>query len=121
MPAIRIPLSVAVLLICLLCVGITQLLAGEGKQPSITGWKITFNESGSNPVLVDGVLYVGSADGGVYALDPATGETKWRFQTGENLSPATSGPQVITLPRGTSIADQMAATIDAVEKRKGEG
>ncbi len=121
MLATRIPLCIAVLLICLLSVGITQSLSGEGEQPSATGWKIKFNESGSNPVLVDGVLYVGSADGGVYALDPATGETKWRFQTGENLSPATSGPQVITVPRGTSMADQMAAAIDAVEKRKGEG
>jgi outer membrane protein assembly factor BamB len=83
--------------------------------------QVKFDESGSNPVLVDGVLYVGSADGAVYALDPKTGERRWRFQTGESLSPATSGPQIITVPPGTSIADQMAAAMKAVEKQKGEG
>jgi serine/threonine-protein kinase len=46
-------------------------------------------------VIVDGVLYVGSADGAVYAVDAMTGDTKWRFQTGEHLSAATSGVQVV--------------------------
>jgi len=87
----------------------------------VSGWKIVFHESGSIPVIADGVLYVGSADGAVYALDPKTGESKWRFQTGENLSPTTSGPNVITVPRGTSIDDQIAAGISAAEKQRGEG
>lgn len=56
-------------------------------QPGATLWNIKFSGSGSTPVIADGVLYVGSADGAVYALDPQTGETKWRFQTGEQLSP----------------------------------
>jgi outer membrane protein assembly factor BamB len=87
-------------------------------QPSATGWKIKFDESGSSPVLADGVLYVGSADGAVYALDLKTGDTKWRFQTGENLSPA---GQIITVPRGTSAGDQMMAGMSAVEKQIAEG
>ena len=102
-------------------IGVTRSLSGEGQQPTATGWKINFHESGSNPVIVDGVLYVGSADGAVYALNPKTGETKWRFQTGESLSPATSAPQVIVVPRGTSTADQMAAGMSAAEKQRGEG
>lgn len=103
----------ALVLIGLLPIGFTLAGPGEIPQPAATGWKVKFNESGSNPVIVDGVLYIGSADGAVYALDAATGETKWRFQTGEALSPATSGPQVVTAPRGSggdaSMASMMAA------------
>jgi len=94
---------------------------GETRQPAATGWKIKFNESGSDPMIADGVLYIGSADGAIYALDATTGETKWRFQTGENLSPATSGPKIITMPRGSSEAEMMASIIDAAEKKKTEG
>lgn len=93
---------------------------GETSQASTTGWRIKFDGSGSSPVIADGVLYVGSADGAVYALDPKTGDTKWRFQTGESLSPG-SGPQVITVPRGTSVADQMAAGMKAAEKQRQQG
>ena len=32
------------------------------------------------PVLADGVLYVGSGDGGMNAVDPAKGNRIWRFQ-----------------------------------------
>ena len=44
----------------------------------------------SSPAVVDGVVYVGSYDGYVYALDAATGEMIWRFHTGYNVysSPA---------------------------------
>lgn len=102
-------------------VEVTPSLSAQRPQPVGTGWRINFDPSGSSPVVVDGVLYVGSADGAVYALDPKTGETKWRFQTGESLSPATSFAPVITLPRGTSAADQMAAGISAADKQRGKG
>jgi outer membrane protein assembly factor BamB len=111
----------AIVLMGLLAIGVTQAGPDEGRQLAATGWKIKFNESGSNPVIADGVLYMGSADGAVYALDATTGETRWRFQTGENLSPATSGPQVITMPRGSSEAELMASIIDDAGKKKSEG
>lgn len=38
----------------------------------------TFNHRAATPLLWDGVLYCGSSDGGLYALDPATGQTLWR-------------------------------------------
>jgi len=105
----------------LLSTGAARNPADDTSQLATTGWKIKFDESGSSPVIADGVLYVGSADGAVYALDPKTGETKWRFQTGESLSPATSSPQVITVPRGTSAVDQMVAGMNAAEKQMGQG
>ena len=77
------------LLLCL-------LLFASSCSAECAGWKIKFDGSDSDPVIVDGVLYVGSADGAVYALDPTNGATKWRFQTGEGLS---SGPEIITMPK----------------------
>lgn len=100
------------LLLCLL------LVSGSFSTAANAGWKIKFDQSGSNPVIADDVLYLGSADGAVYALDPETGKTKWRFQTGEGLS---SLPQVISVPRGTSIADQMAAGMSAAEEQRAAG
>jgi len=38
----------------------------------------TFNHRAAVPLLLDGVVYCGSSDGGVYALDAATGERLWR-------------------------------------------
>lgn len=98
-------------------VAVAQSLPAKSSQPATVGWRIKFGESGSNPVLADGILFVGSADGAVYALDPKTGEPKWRFQTGESLSPATSGPQVITMPRGSSMNDQINAGVIAAEEQ----
>ena len=97
------------------------ILASTTLQAEGAGWKIDFDGSGSSPVVADGVLYVGSADGAVYALNPETGETKWRFQTGDSLPPASSGSQIITVPRGASISDQMAAGLDAAQKQRTAG
>ena len=102
-------------------VEVTPSLSAQRPQPTGTGWRINFHPSSSNPVVVDGVLYVGSVDGAVYALDLKTGETKWRFQTGESLPSVTYGAPVITVPRGTSMDDQMAAGRDAAEKQRREG
>jgi outer membrane protein assembly factor BamB len=95
--------------------------SGDASHPTTKGWKIKFDESGSNPVIADGVLYIGSADGAVYALDPETGKTKWRFQTGEDLSSATSGSLVMTVPRGTSVIDQMEAGRKAANGKGNRG
>ncbi len=81
-------------------------------------WKIKFDGSGSNPLVVESVLFIGSADGAVYALDSGTGVTKWRFQTGEDLK---SGPEVIRVPSGTTMGDQMAAGIAAANSREVTG
>ncbi|HUK24908.1 MAG TPA: PQQ-binding-like beta-propeller repeat protein [Terriglobales bacterium] len=105
----------------LLSPGVAQNPPGNASPPSGAGWKINFDGSGSSPVSADGVLYVGSADGAVYALDPNTGVTRWRFQTGEELSPLTSTPQVITVPRGTSAIGQALAGKKAAEQQREQG
>jgi outer membrane protein assembly factor BamB len=104
---------------------VLSVLSGCGNIPSDDrsaaagpGWKVKLDGCGSRPVIADGVVYVGSADGAVYALDSKSGSLKWRFQTGEGLS---SLPQVIVAPRGTDAADQMGAAMSAVEKQRATG
>jgi len=41
----------------------------------------TWEYEHSSPVIAGGMVYFGSADGNLYALDPATGKQKWVFKT----------------------------------------
>src|SRR3989304_5363982 len=36
----------------------------------------------SSPAVVNGIVYIGSRDHNLYALDAATGEVRWKFATG---------------------------------------
>jgi outer membrane protein assembly factor BamB len=63
---------------------------------AVDGVKFTFDTGGpirSTPAIIDGVLYVGSADGNFYAVDAKSGAERWRFKTGGGISssPAVSG------------------------------
>jgi len=50
-------------------------------------WKFkTGGEVRSSPVLVDGIIYIGSYDGYVYAIDADTGLEKWKYKTAEKVS-----------------------------------
>jgi eukaryotic-like serine/threonine-protein kinase len=44
----------------------------------------------SSPIVVDGIVYFGSGDTNIYALDAASGQLKWKFKTGDvvHASPA---------------------------------
>ncbi|MGI8643075.1 MAG: PQQ-binding-like beta-propeller repeat protein [Thermomicrobiales bacterium] len=42
----------------------------------------------SSPVIADGILYIGSNDGFLYALDAVTGAEQWRFETGGRITGA---------------------------------
>ncbi len=59
------------------------IYAGVG-VPKLTRVKWTFHTHGevvSSPAIVDGVVYVGSNDGTLYAIDQQTGAKKWAFPT----------------------------------------
>ena len=47
----------------------------------------------SGPAVADGVVYVGSGDDNVYALDAVTGHVRWTHPTGNEIfsSPVVSG------------------------------
>jgi eukaryotic-like serine/threonine-protein kinase len=67
--------------------------AGAGLvQAGSVKWK--FKTEGavvSSPAIADGVIYVGSGDGNLYAIDQETGTQKWKFDTGE---PVVSSPAI---------------------------
>ena len=48
------------------------------------------------PVVRDGVVYAGSSNGNLYALEAASGELPWRYDTDSaiNFSPIATGPLV---------------------------
>jgi eukaryotic-like serine/threonine-protein kinase len=50
----------------------------------------------SSPAIAGGVLYVGSGDAHVYALDAASGRLRWKFRTGDvvHASPAVADGRV---------------------------
>ena len=50
----------------------------------------------SSPAVVDGKVYFGSGDGGVYAVDAKSGVLQWKFQTGDvvHASPAVANGTV---------------------------
>jgi outer membrane protein assembly factor BamB len=53
------------------------------KEKSPLKWKFkTKGKFFSSPTLSDGVVYFGSSDNHLYAVDIKTGEEKWKFKTG---------------------------------------
>jgi eukaryotic-like serine/threonine-protein kinase len=51
-------------------------------RPNGVKWKFpTGGRVISSPAVVDGVVYVGSTDGNLYAIDAVSGAQKWKFET----------------------------------------
>ena len=68
----------------------------HGGQPRTETMADPFDMLLSSPAIANGVVYFGSGDGNVYALDAATGEAKWTFKTGNvvHASPAVANGAV---------------------------
>jgi outer membrane protein assembly factor BamB len=62
----------------------------HGAEPAAEVMPDPFDVFLSSPVVVSGVVYFGSGDGNVYALDDASGALRWKFHTGNviHASPA---------------------------------
>src|SRR6187402_2029403 len=61
-----------------------RVFKGEKYMP-LAGLKWAFKTNGkifSSPIVHDGVVYIGSEDGNLYAIDEKTGKTHWKFKTG---------------------------------------
>lgn len=67
----------------------------------------------SSPTIAGGVVYIGSSDGGLYALDLRTGHLKWRYPAGP---PVTSTPLVID---GTVVFTAYDGSIHAIAAATG--
>jgi len=62
--------------------------------PKLKGVKWSFHTHGeviSSPAIADGVVYVGSNDGNLYAIDQRTGLKKWSYATDARI---TSSPAI---------------------------
>lgn len=80
----------------------------EGGGPTLLGlaWRApTEGDVVSSPAIANGVVYVGSGDGGLYALDLASGARHWRYEAGSAVSssPAVGGGLVYATARDGSI------------------
>jgi outer membrane protein assembly factor BamB len=78
--------------------------------------KWTFATGGrivSSPVIDAGVIYVGSDDGNVYAIDAATGRRRWKYRTG---GPVASTPAVAA---GIVYVASYDGKIHAIDARTG--
>lgn len=53
-------------------------------SPTSEDWDL----SGAAPVVADGVVYIGSADGSFHAVDAATGKFLWQFKAGKKIRAA---------------------------------
>lgn len=62
----------------------------HGGQPAGEADPDPFDVYLSSPTIADGVVYFGSGDGNIYALDAASGSLKWKHATGDvvHASPA---------------------------------
>jgi hypothetical protein len=69
----------------------------------LKGTKWTFKTEGpiiGSPAIANGVVYIGSIDGNLYAVDQETGKQKWKFKTLASRQ-VTSSPTIanVTLAR----------------------
>ncbi len=62
----------------------------HGAMPAAEAMPDPFDFYLSSPAIENGIVYFGSGDGIIYALDASSGDLKWKFQTGDvvHASPA---------------------------------
>jgi class 3 adenylate cyclase/outer membrane protein assembly factor BamB len=52
-------------------------------------WQVPFRNSGTRPIVAQGLLWAGSSDGHAHAFDPATGATRWTWSAPAAVDVAT--------------------------------
>jgi len=87
----------------------------DAQAPRQLSLKWTFSTNGaivSSPTVAGGVVYAGSADGGLYAVQAATGKLRWKFDAhGDvNSSPAVAGDTVYVVSLDGNLYAVDAAT-----------
>ncbi|WP_322759189.1 serine/threonine-protein kinase [Frankia sp. Cr2] len=72
--------------------GAARLIGGNTDTSGPRPWAFTCRDQVySSPAVVDGVVYIGSDDSHLYAIDARTGQLRWSYQTGGAV---TSSPAV---------------------------
>lgn len=81
----------------------------------LAGVKWTFKTAGpivASPAIADGVVYIGSMDANLYAIDQETGKEKWKYKSRMPIasSPAVSGGLVYFVSSAGALGAVDAAT-----------
>ena len=85
-------------------------------RPLKPAWSFEAKDAiGTSAAIVDGVVYVGSRDGLLHALDLATGKVRWQYST--NSSIEESSPAVHD---GVVFVGDMDGVVHAVDARTGK-
>ena len=65
----------------------TGVYGNGGIEPGNTElWRFATGDGVySSPAVANGIVYVGSEDKNLYAVDAVTGKEKWRFTTGDHV------------------------------------
>ncbi|MCF3650091.1 PQQ-binding-like beta-propeller repeat protein [Synoicihabitans lomoniglobus] len=82
------------------------LCTGTVAAASHTTWSVqTLGPIRGSAVIEGDSIYFGSADGNLYAADPANGELRWKFETGGPIAgaPAVAGNTVVVAGRGETV------------------
>jgi len=76
--------------------GYAREVAPTSSDPSVAWRYETDGPIWSSPAVVDGTVYIGSDDGGVYAIDAGSREKRWRYETDNRVeaAPAVAGDTV---------------------------
>ena len=85
-----------------------------GERPVGMAWMVrTEGPVRSTPLVVDGEVFVGSGDGGLYSIDRRDGAVRWRYDAGAAVasSPALAGGLVLATSRDN--------VLHAVDRRTG--
>jgi outer membrane protein assembly factor BamB len=61
----------------------------------------TFNRRTATPLVLDGIVHVGSSDGGLYAIDATAGSIRWRHEAGAPVFSGVGQADADTLTFGT--------------------
>ena len=88
----------------------------DGASPEGTlKWEFSTGDAiHSSPAVVDGVVYIGSRDNKLYALDAATGDKLWEYETGSWVE---SSPAVVN---GVVYFGSNDGTLYALDARNGK-
>ena len=104
-------------------------LSREDLDALAVQWVVAFPEATqlrSHPTAAGGALFVGSHNGSVYALDQATGCTRWHFKAAAEVRSAVTitalpdGPEGDVPPRRLAVFADRAANAYGVDAETGE-
>jgi outer membrane protein assembly factor BamB len=109
----------------LLCLPLVLIAcASQSPQKKLT-WKIELDggcaagaSAASAPLMHEGVIYIGSSDGAIYAISADSGEQMWRLQTGVGLP---SGTGIIVESDASNAADMLGKALEQTDQHATQG